>query len=164
MKNETKDNSRLIIEEDLIEVNIDADDFAEAITVLSRNFLRKNYVKRTFPDALIEREKTFPTGLETNRLGIAIPHTDPKHVIKGSLGIGILKNPVTFQAMDTKKDVPVSIIFMLAITHPASQLKTLQKIMELIRDEQALLDIKNAKNKSGVMMVIDSFFGDLLEK
>ena len=37
----------------------------------------------TYVDALKDREKDFPTGVNMGNIEIAIPHTDKQHVIKG---------------------------------------------------------------------------------
>lgn len=162
MSVENQDVDKLFFDECLIELKLEACNFEEAIIQMSQNFLKKNYVKQTFPEALIEREKEFPTGLKTNSIGIAIPHTDLKHVIKGCIGVGVLKKPVLFKAMDTKNYIEVSILFMLAVTHPSSQLKMLQQLMKIIRNEQVLLNIKDAKNKKEIMCTVRPFFGDLI--
>lgn len=160
MSIENQESSQIIFSENLVELDMLACDYQEAIIQLSRNFLKKKYVKETYTNALIEREKEFPTGLTTtNNIGIAIPHTDPKHVNKGSLAIGVLKKPVKFRAMDTRKELDVSIIFMLAITHPSAQLKMLQKVIEIIRNDQVLINIKKAKSKSEVTNIVKPFLG-----
>ncbi|HWO74337.1 MAG TPA: PTS sugar transporter subunit IIA [Bacillus sp. (in: firmicutes)] len=163
MKKGTQEDHSLIFNEGLVELDIAANDYKDALFQLSQNFLKENYVKETFPKALIAREEEYPTGLSTNRIGIAIPHTDPLHVNKGCIGIGTLRNPIPFKAMDTGEWIQVSIIFMLAITHPSSQLVMLQKVIEIIRNEDTLLKILESKNKKEIMQIVKPFLDELVK-
>jgi PTS system galactitol-specific IIA component len=100
------------------------------------------YVKESFYQALLEREEAYPTGLQTSVIGVAIPHTDTGHVIKPPLAIATLEAPVFFQAMDNPQSkIPVELIIVMAIKEPAMQLKSLQKIMQILQDENILIKI-----------------------
>lgn len=57
----------------------------------------KGYVKSTYIDAVLEREKTLPTGLDIGEMCVAIPHTDSKHVNESNVALAVLKNPVEFR-------------------------------------------------------------------
>lgn len=59
----------------------------------------KGYVKSTYIDAVLEREKTLPTGLDIGEMCVAIPHTDSKHVNESNVALAVLKNPVEFRNM-----------------------------------------------------------------
>ncbi|GGE31550.1 PTS galactitol transporter subunit IIA [Pullulanibacillus camelliae] len=155
--------SQLILNEELIRLSIQAHHSEEVLIQLSENFRRKNYVKASFTDALIARELEYPTGLLTQSVGIAIPHTDPKHVNKGSIGIGVLEHPVLFKTMDTREEINVSIVIMLAITHPSDQLKMLQKVTAIIKDNHVLLDMMHAQSAEEVMRLLQPFFGEMIE-
>lgn len=161
MGNGDQDGCQIIFNEDLIQLGIAASSNEEAMIQLSQNFVKNHYVKKTYPEALVSREREFPTGLLTKSIGVAIPHTDSKHVNKGSLGIGTLKHPVMFKTMDTGSPVRVSVLFMLAITHPSAQLKMLQKVIEVIRDERALLNIIQSKSKKEVIRIVQPFLVNL---
>lgn len=160
--NNSDNSSKVFFNKDLILLDIKAQDYKEVLSQLSQRFLENGYVKETYSNALIEREKTFPTGLKTNEFAVAIPHADPAHVKYGSLGIGTLKTPVTFRAMDTGAELQVSVLFMLAITNSSSQLKMLQKVIELIQNDKVLMNIKQSKNKEEIINLIEPFFGDLI--
>ena len=105
------------------------------------------FVHPSYQQAVIERERIFPTGLPTKGINVAIPHTDSIHVKKEGFLVGVLEKPVTFEMM-ASKDVflEVELIFMLAIKQPEDQLVMLQKLMLLCQDEQNLQLLK-AKEK-----------------
>ncbi len=68
------------IHEDIILLGVDATDREDAIRQLGKVMFDKGYVKDTYVDAVITREKSFPTGLPTEEVKVAIPHTDTTHV------------------------------------------------------------------------------------
>lgn len=107
----------------------------------------KGYVKDTYVDAILEREKIFPTGLPTAGVAVAIPHTDSIHVNYKSICIGILEKPVTFTVMATDDEfIDVGLVFMLAIKEPSHQIDLLQNLISLCQDEDLLLKISDGKD------------------
>lgn len=64
----------------------------------------------------------FPTGLPTEPIGIAIPHTDAERVNRGASAVGVLPQPVVFTEMGCDDDsfVDVYAIVVLAIHDPAA--------------------------------------------
>ncbi|WP_422443665.1 PTS sugar transporter subunit IIA [Thermoanaerobacterium sp. DL9XJH110] len=108
---------------------------------------KRGYVKNTFAKAVIEREKIFPTGLKTLDINVAIPHTDAEHVIKPAVLISILPKPISFNLMgESEKEIPVNIVFMLALDNPYNQLLLLQQLMNLFQKEGSLKAILQASD------------------
>lgn len=134
---------------------IEGNNNKEVLEKLSKVMLEKGFVKESYIDAIYEREKIFPTGLPTDDIGVAIPHTDYFHVEETSIGIGILEKPVEFNVMaDLENTVEVEILFMLAIKDPDGQLEVLQKLIGLFQDGHTLQDIKNAENEEEISELI----------
>jgi PTS system galactitol-specific IIA component len=112
---------------------------------MAKYLIDKGYVKQTFIHAIKEREKKFPTGLQTRDVNVALPHTDAEHVIKSAILVSVLKKPIEFGLMeDNKKRVPVNIVFMLAVHNPENQLLLLQKLVNLFQEEGMLKKIVDA--------------------
>ena len=83
---------------------------------------------------------------------MAIPHTDAEFVIEQSMAIAILKNPVNFTFMGSEDvQVPVKVVFMLAIKEPHAQLEFLQALMELFQNDELVLDIVNSNSEKEVV-------------
>ncbi|WKY44522.1 PTS sugar transporter subunit IIA [Eubacteriaceae bacterium ES2] len=140
-----------------IQVNCQASNQIEAIKLAAGPLFEKKMVKESFVDAVLEREKTFPTGLPTS-IGVAIPHTDSKHVIDEGISIVTLKKPVDFKGMGNPKEiVAVEIIILLAIKNPAKQLGILQKIITIIQNKEMLEKIKAADDPEKVHNLIRTF-------
>lgn len=149
-------NNDQFIEEQNIFLNFKAKDSIEALELISDSLYESNIVKESFKNAIIEREKHFSTGLQGSTYGIAIPHTDAEHVIRESVAVAVLEQPVSFTHMGTEnQQVPVEIIFTLAIKEPENQLVMLQKLMELIQNDEVLKTIRNSDNKKEVAEVLN---------
>lgn len=81
----------------------------------------------------------FPTGLPLESMGVAIPHTDPEHVIEATIAVATLARPVPFKMMgNDAKSVATHIVFMLAIKDPSKQITFLEKLMQLFQDEERM--------------------------
>lgn len=114
----------------------------EALEVLCKSLTDRGFVKEDFYKQILERERNFPTGLQTRTLGIAIPHANPDHVISDSIAVGILKDTVVFNEMvNIKNNVNVKVIFLLALTNATKHLKVLKKVVEIIKDDESLAQL-----------------------
>jgi PTS system galactitol-specific IIA component len=141
---------------DLIFLNLVADDSTTLLKQMSKKLIEKGFVKDSFEEAVIEREKIYPTGLPTPGVMVALPHTDSKHVLESKIAIANLKKPVLFKEMGNGvRDVPVELVFMLAIHHPKQQIEVLKKLMSIFSNQEILMLIKEAKNTSEVIDILE---------
>ncbi|SKC63534.1 PTS sugar transporter subunit IIA [Maledivibacter halophilus] len=119
----------------------------DAIKKLADEFYKKGLVKDTFFQAVVDREEGYPTGLNVNGIGVAIPHTDSAHIIKPQIGFMTLKEPVIFKDMvDSQNEIKVNTIFMLGLAKSEQQVQILQKLMDLFQSEVLLKEITACKN------------------
>jgi len=150
----------MVIDKNLIKLNIQAKNSEDVITELGNAMKEGGYVKDSYLNAVLEREKVFPTGLPGEGICIAIPHTDSKHVNKSAIATGILINPVKFSMMgDEKTILDVEIVMLLAIDDPNAQLKLLQKLMSVIQNQELLLKLKASTTKNEVMQLLSCLNG-----
>ena len=111
----------------------------EVLRTLSDELIRQGIAKPSFKEAVINREKEYPTGLKFENYSIAIPHTDSEHVNKSQIAIMTLEDPVKFVEMaSSDNEIDVKIIFMLALKDSEQHIKILQKVMELLQDKEAM--------------------------
>ncbi|KNC92319.1 PTS sugar transporter subunit IIA [Trabulsiella odontotermitis] len=107
----------------------------EIIRSLASPLINDGMVEPDFADHVIAREENFPTGLPVEPIGVAIPHTDHKHVRKNAICVGILAEPVSFEEMGGEPEpVPVRVVFMLALGESNKQLNVLGWVMDVIQD------------------------------
>lgn len=138
--------------DDLVLLDVDAGSQYELLEAAADNLRQQGFVKESYKEAVIEREKIFATGLPTlGSLGVAIPHTDIEHVKRAAISFCRLKKPVEFVVMgDESSKVDVAMIFMLALKEAHSQLGMLQGLMNLLQDEEALAFLEKEKEKKNI--------------
>lgn len=144
-----------ILKKELIVMDVEAASSEEALRIMANHFVAAGIGKASYPDAIVEREKQYPTALPATAFDIAVPHTFAEHVNEAAMGVCILKNPVEFRQMGSP-DITLhpQVLFMLAITDPKEQIVILKKIMKLIQNEQALNQIKNAKTSDEIYQLV----------
>ena len=110
----------------------------EIIQAVGAELFKAGFVKGTFVQAAIEREKNLPTGLPlAGGLNAAIPHTEIEHVIKPALGLVTLAKEVNFQNMvSPSESVPVRMVFVLALEQPKAQIEMLQEIASVLQNPE----------------------------
>ncbi|NRT75167.1 PTS sugar transporter subunit IIA [Clostridium beijerinckii] len=141
---------------DLIALNLEVKNKEEVIQELGKRMFEKGYVKSTYIDAVLEREKTLPTGLDIGEMCVAIPHTDSKHVNESNVALAVLKNPVEFRNMiDPNKKVEVMVVFLLAINDPDSQVTLLSKLMSVFQNVELLKQIKSSSSTEEVTKLLE---------
>ena len=124
-----------------------AKDKEEALGILADEFMKSGVAKDTFLDGIITREKTFATGLSLNNMCVAIPHTDPEHVNRTQIGFMSLEEPVEFIEMGTEdKQIPVTMMFMLALKEAHQQLDMLMKLMDVFQNDELMEKFKAVDN------------------
>ena len=161
MSERAKILGQMCFDENLVAMHVNAVDDQDAIDQVAKVMLREGMVKDSYPDAVKAREKVYATGLELLDIGIAIPHTDPEHVIQPAIALGILDHPVQFVGMgEPDKRVNVEIIFMHSILEPHSQLTILQKLMKVFQTEGKLTTLKNAKDAKEAAALLSTYLND----
>jgi len=145
-----------LLNEDLVMLNVEADSIEQLMTLMCDSARKKGYVKDSYLEAVLEREKLYPTGLPTEIIKVALPHsTDRSQVLKSGIFIARLKNPVAFKEMgDGERDVLVEMVFMLAVNGDKEQLTVLQDIVGMFTKREALTALKSAKTPKEVIAAL----------
>lgn len=134
-----------LVHRELIFMDVEADSSQDVIRQLGSRFEELGLVKDSYVAAVCDREKIYPTGLQLEEAGVAMPHTTGSHVNTPAICIAKLTKPVLFYHMGTE-DSPVQaeMIFMLAILDPNDQLDLLQNIMGIFTDKDKMAEFRNA--------------------
>lgn len=140
-------------------VGVEAADAQDAIQKLSASLVKTGDVTLEFADDVWTREEKFPTGLPTQPLAVAIPHTDPEHINKSAVCAGVLKSPVQFAQMGTDGSIvlDVLIIFLLAIKEKEKQVDMIQQLVTLIQSPHLLDGLSKAQDSAEAMALIKKF-------
>lgn len=142
------------MKEDLIFINESYNDCFEFLENISERLLSYGYVKESFKDAIIEREKIFPTGLPVEPIGVAIPHCNSEHVNKAGIVLVKFKDDVKFTSMEGEGDVNVKIAFVLLVKEKEKQVEVLQKLMEVISNGDILMNIYNENDNEKLINIM----------
>ena len=130
-----------VLNEDCIIERLEAGTKEEALNYMSNLLLTRGFVKETFPEAILERERHYPSGLPMEGHKIAIPHTDAEHVNKSVILFARLAQPVEFCSMgDPEEVLSVSLISMFAL----AEKKDIGKMLEVLINAYSNNDVLDA--------------------
>ena len=76
-----------LLKPELVFFDFEADDRFDFFKKLGEKLKEGGYVKDSWLDAILEREKNYPTGLECTSISVALPHVDPENLIKPYIAI-----------------------------------------------------------------------------
>ena len=146
-----------LLDERLIVLDADVNSDEDCIRLMATRFEESGYVMPGYGDAVIERERTLPTGLPGKKINLAIPHTNNKLVIRPAVGVIIPRNPVVFHMMgDKETTLNCEIVLPLVVKDSKQQIGMLKKIMKIIQNSELLEKLKNSKSKAAIMQCLNS--------
>lgn len=144
-------NDRLII------VDCEADSAEKVIELLCDRMEKEGMVKPSFREAVLTREKDYPTGIPTGFYDVAIPHAPAGHVLHPGLAVAQLRKPVTFFSMgDREQELSVWVVILLAIQDPKAQLNLLKSLLCSFENEEAMQALRDARSSDEILRVIES--------
>ncbi|EOH74421.1 MULTISPECIES: PTS sugar transporter subunit IIA [Enterococcus] len=108
------------------------------------------FVNEGYLRGITAREQKFPTGLITQHVNIALPHSDPEYVEKPFVYIARLKNEVKVKQMGDSQEMGVKNLFFLGIKDPKGQVGLLQAFMELFMQEEFVTRFINAQDETDI--------------
>jgi len=127
---------------------------------VSKQLLTEGYVKNGYLDALVSREKKFPTGIES-AINLAIPHAEPEEVNQSTFVIVTLAKPLQFASMmEPEKLLEVPLVILLVLNDGKDQIAFLQRITDLAGDNLMLHDVLDKDYKAQFTFFTD-FFSNL---
>ena len=128
---------------------------SELFNTMYQKLYQSGCVKENYIEGIIERESEYPTGLEINGVGFAIPHTDSQLVNTSQICFASLAEPVIFQDMvDKSHNIEVSIVFMLAMESPHEQVENLQNLMALFQEKEQVEKLNKCTKTEDFLEII----------
>ncbi len=150
-----------VLEPQAVLLGMQAATSEQVIRTLAERLHALGYVRSTFADAVVARERTLPTGLPLElEENVAVPHTDPEHVIKAGVALATLSTPVAFASIDDPEEtLSVGTVFLLAIDDKDRQIDVLQQVIATIQNPAMRDGLKRATTTDD----IETLFGPLGE-
>lgn len=128
----------------ILAIDQDVTNREEAIQACADTLEKAGYVDSQFAQAVLDREKEFPTGIASIK-PVAIPHCKHEGIANDSICMLRTTTPVSFHRMeDPDESVSVHIIFCLAIKDSKEHLKVLQQLVALISNKEMLDKLETA--------------------
>lgn len=129
----------------------------ELLKKMASELYEANCVNELYSEGILTREDEYPTGLEVNGIGIAIPHTDTDKVLKSQICFASVKDPIEFKDMTDKNNtIQVSAVFMLAMKESDQQISTLQNLVELFQNQASVEKLINTTDQEEVINLLRS--------
>lgn len=105
----------------------------DLLRLLARRAQQEGHVTPTFEEALLARERAFPTGLPLPDPA-ALPHADPEHVLRPGLAVALLDPPVEFGEMGGQdRRVGCGLAVLLLVTTPQAQVEVLGRVLAALQ-------------------------------
>ena len=144
-----------ILKEDCIIERLEASSKEEALSIMSNMLLSMGYVKESFPEAILDREKHYPSGLPMEGHKIAIPHTDAEHVNQSVILFARLAHPLEFSSMgDPDEKIQLSLISMFALAEKKEIGKMLEVLITAYSNNDVLEAILNAPSSKEIFNIL----------
>lgn len=146
--------------ENIIEIDLAAADDGDAIRKVGAILRRGGYVNDAYIEAVIEREKNFPTGLQLMNAALAIPHATPEgNVLKNGVAVAKLAAPVKFHSMeDPDESVDAEFVFLLALKDSGQHLEILREMFTGFQNEKVVAALQASKTKGDVLKIMEENF------
>ena len=139
---------------ELVFFDLEATDEWDFFKQMQQRLQEMGYVKEGWYDAITTREKSFPTGHQFEKIGIAIPHVDPESIIKPYIAVIKPKGTIDFAPMADMVDHPIHtelIINLGLLAHAEDQVAVLQVMMSIFMDENATDEIMSEDTPEGII-------------
>jgi mannitol/fructose-specific phosphotransferase system IIA component (Ntr-type)/galactitol-specific phosphotransferase system IIB component len=151
------ETQQVALSDRLVVLRMEAFSVEEVIRQLAARLEADGLVSSSFTEAVLERERTYPTGLRlAGDLHVAIPHADVTHVIAPALAIATLARPVDFRNMvNPGEAVPVSIVILMALNQPHAQIEMLQRLAAFFQEPQRVRRVYEAKTAEDLIRALD---------
>ncbi len=144
-----------ILKTECILINIDAASKETALQVMAERLYDLGYVKKSYIQAIQDRESSYPSGLPMEDLKIAIPHTDADHVNQSVICFARLSDSVEFSVMGAPEEkIPVQLISMFALKEKKKIGDLLETLITTYQDNEVLKALLYAEDENEVYNIL----------
>jgi galactitol PTS system EIIA component len=143
------------IYDDLVFLNKEYKDYEDLLFHITETLVSKNYAEKEFKEALIIREKEFPTGLQLDGYAVAIPHGGSQYVKQDFISVVTLRNPIFMNRMDDPEEsLAIDILFILGFSGSETHLEGLKELMGVIQNPKVIEELKKGTSILSISEII----------
>lgn len=153
-----------LFQPELIDLQVQVNSEEELFAVIAERLLELGYVYSDYLTGITLRERNFPTGLITQHLNIALPHSDTEYVKKPFIYIVRLKQPVIVRQMGDNQEMLVKDIFFLGIKEPTKQVGLLQLLITLFQEEAFMEALQNVEESEAMYALFITKLAEMEEE
>jgi PTS system galactitol-specific IIA component len=145
-----------LLEESFVLIGLRGDSAEEVIRRLAVPLAEAGCVEEAYANDVWRREQTYPTGLPTSPLAVALPHADPDHVLRPALAVGLLATTVHFDQMGSDPAIPlqVKVVFLLALKEREQEAAFLRDLMLVLQTPGLLESLAHSKSPAEVTALL----------
>ena len=116
-------------------------------------------VSDNYTEALIDREKEYPTGFDLQEISVAIPHVAAEYIKKNGIWCAVVRSGCDWVNIeDETEQLSVNIVFGLLISDSNQQLELLQKITKIFRKIDVLKEISQLSTSKDIFQTLTKEF------
>ena len=144
-----------LLSPELVFLDFEAQDVSDFFDKLAASLQERGYVKESWKEAILEREKNYPTGLECEAIKVALPHVDPEHINKAYIALIKPKKPITFDGMAGMDPVDTELIVNLGLlAHEEDQVAVLQAFLGIFMDEEVCKALLSERDPNRLIDIV----------
>ena len=130
----------------------------ELFKQVSQSLESAGYVTAGFEEALVQREREYPTGLPT-KPAVAIPHTSGTFVKADTIVCVVNNIELEFNEMGGGKEDVVfpRVIFVLVLANGETHLSELQKLINKIQEGDLIKKIITARSEQELEAMVNQY-------
>lgn len=151
---------RDLIQRDLVEMDCAARSQGEFFHHMADKLERLGYVHKTFRQAIMVREDMYPTALPTHPQAIAIPHTEPAHLVRPFIAPTRLRSPIGWREMgNSSVELHVQFIFVLGFIGDDEHIELLQTMVNSFMEDSFVRRLETADTEDRFYKAVRSMRG-----
>lgn len=135
-----------IFKRELMSLDIKSLGQEDVINLMYKKLYELGYVTKEYREAILLREKEFPTGLPTEPEAVAIPHVDSEYICKPFIYFVRLQEPINWYEMGSDNIVSVKYIFALGFNDEINHISGLQNLIDKVQNDKFMRAISTISN------------------
>ncbi|PHP52917.1 PTS sugar transporter subunit IIA [Actinomyces ruminis] len=149
-----------LLKRDLVRLDWEVKDQEDFFDRIATELLRAGYIRESFREALVERERKYPTALPTSPEAVAIPHSDVEHIIRPFIASVRLAKPIDWREMGNDDVIhPVRFIFVLGFVQEDRHVEVLQIMLQAFQDPAFMEQLSEAQTPDEYYRVLSGMSG-----